>query len=413
MPGLVPVTILFAPLLLLLSTSISFPQTPDQSAQAPLAESPPPLASQPDQHRLPTPTPHEQEDAVMVLGELRGAVRALPRSAENRLNLAEWLYRIGDLDAAIEECRVAIRLNPSDPQAHLQLGVTLMAKQEWRAAASVLKEAIRLDPEVAHAHYSLGTVQYSLGNVNAAIQSYRQALELQPYFPDARYRLALLLKLTHRQQEAAQLLEEAALGGVPQAQFFLGNAYKSGQGVATNLGRAIFWWSKAAEFGHQSAADALAKLRRQALSSDQPDRRRKEALDAFQAYRDKLWDEFPDDSRAGDNDTLGTTLLKQKRADYAVPVLLKECYALSDVAQTELAKLYETGWNQHLEPFEKRILACFETTAADGFGTAKKALARIHAKGLGKQADPQKAKAALKGLPKQEMTSMLKELDLH
>ena len=152
-------------------------------------------------------------------------------------------------------------------------------------------------------------MQYSLGNLKAAIQSYRQALELQPYFPDARYRLALLLKLSNHAQEAAQLMEAAAVGGISQAQYFLGNAYQHGQGVEKDLGQAIFWWAKAIEYGYQPARDALSKLRRQALSPGQPERQRKEVLDAFQRYREKLWDEFPDYTRTDGSETLGTRLL--------------------------------------------------------------------------------------------------------
>lgn len=387
-----------------------FAQSPDDQVPSnPPIESPPPSIDEPHPSEF---TTRELEDAAIMLADLRRDVRTFPDNAEARLKLAQGLYRIGDLDAAIDECRVAIKLNPNDAKTHLQLGVILMAKQDWRAAASVLKEAVRLDPAMTHAHYSLGSVQYSSGNVKAAIQSYRQALELQPHFPDARYRLALLLKLTNRDQEAAQLMEEAAQGGIPQAQFFLANAYKNGQGVEKDLSRAIFWWTAAVAFGHQPAADALSKLRRQALSSDHKDRRRQGALDAFQAYRDKLWEGFPDYSLADDKETLGTRLLKENRADYAVSVLLQEGYALSDVAQVELAKLYETGWGQHLAPFDKKILACFEITAGEGFVPAKTILARIYGKGIGMQPDLPKAKSALKGLSKREMKSVLDELGL-
>jgi TPR repeat protein len=402
------VTILLTGLISQPLVHTSFGQPPnDQTPSAPPMESPPPLV---DEHRLSAITAGELEDAAIMLADLRGNVRMFPDNAEARLKLAQGLYRIGDLNAAIDECRVAIKLNPNDAKAHLQLGVILMAKQDWRAAASVLKEAIRLDPAMTQVHYSLGSVQYSLGNVKAAIQSYRQALELQPHFPDARYRLALLLKLTNRDQEAAQLMEGAAQGGIPQAQFFLGNAYKNGQGVEKDLSRTIFWWTTAVAFGHQPAADALSKLRRQALSPDQPDRKRKEVLDAFRGYRDRLWERFPDYSRTDDNETLGTRLLKENRADYAVSVLLQESYTLSDSASIELARLYETGWDQHLAPFDKKILTCLEATAADGFPPAKKILARIYGKGLGMEPDLQKAKAVLKGLSKQEMKSLLDEL---
>ncbi len=391
----------------------SFAQAPNDAVPLAPIESPaPPAEVLGPEHAPPDRPSFEPQDAVMALGELRGAVRVAPDNAGDRLKLANALYRIGDLDAAIEEYRVAIKLQPDDAKAHLHLGVILAAKQDWRGAASVLKEAIRLDPQLTHAYYTLGSVQYSLGNLKAAIQSYRQALELQPYFPDARYRLALLLKLSNHPQEAAQLMEAAAVGGIPQAQYFLGNAYQHGQGVEKDLGQAIFWWAKAIEYGYQPARDALSKLRRQALSPGQPERQRKEVLDAFQRYREKLWDEFPDYTRTNGSETLGTRLLSNSRFDYAVSTLLKEGYALSEIAQVELGKLYEAGWDQHLPPFDKKILACFETTAAEGFLPAKKSLVRIYGKGLGIQPDIQKAKTMAKGMSKQEAKALLDTLGI-
>ena len=401
----------------------SFAQTLDeQTAAPPVLESPDPNLKvdsnpvppppQQDEHRLSEWTEQERNNAVFMLSELRGRVRTFPASAGDRLKLAQELYRVGDLDAALDECRVALKLEPNNAQALLQHGIVLMAKQDGHAAATALMEAILLNPKLTHAHYSLGSVQYGLGNVKAAIHSYRRAIELQPNFPDARYRLALLLKLTNRDQEAAQFMEEAAIGGVPHAQFFSGNAYKSGRGVAKDLGRAIFWWTKAVEFGHQPAADALAKLRRQALSNDQRDRRRNDALDGFRAYRVLLWEEFPDYHRPDEQVTLGRTLLSNNRPDEAVAALLQESYALSDEALAELVTRYEAGLDQHLAPFDKKILGCIETLSAEGFVPAKKALARIYGQGLGMAPDRAKAKASLKGLPKQEAKALMDELSL-
>jgi TPR repeat protein len=355
----------------------------------------------------------EPANAVTALGESRGAVRLAPEHPSHRLELAQALYRIGDLEAAMEECRAAIKLQPDDANAHLQLGIILIAKQDWRAAASVLHEAVRLDPGLTDAHYSLGAVHYSLGHVNAAVQSYRQALTLQPYLPDARYRLALLLKLSKQEREAAQLMEEAALGGVPQAQFFLGNVYKNGQGVEKDLGKAVLWWSKAAEYGYQPSADLLGKLRRQALSRDQPERKRTEAQQAFGAYRRQLWEEFREYSPIDENETIGMRLFQDHRTDAAVPMLLREGYALSEGAQAQLSRLYEEGWDGVLPPHDKKILACFEQTAADGFLPAQRTLARIYGKGMGVPANVQKAKAMLKGLPKSEANALLAEFTDH
>ena len=407
---LVLVTFLFTSFCTGLSAHLSYAQTPETTPSA-VAETPPALVHT-DEHRLPELLPHERADATMVLGELRSAVRVSPGSADDRLRLAEGLYRIGDLDTAIDECRAAIALKPDHARAHLQLGMALMAKQDWRAALTELKEAARLNPELTQAHYNLGTAYYTTGNLKAAIQSYQQALLLLPSFPDARYRLALVLKLARRDKESAQFMEEAAVGGVPQAQYFLGNAYRTGQGVDKNGTLAIYWWTKAGEFGHQPALTALSLFRRQVLSTIQTEQSRLEAWNAFQGYREKLWENFPDLTRNSNSETVGTTLLKENRADQAISVLLQEGYALSDVAQTELARIYETGWEPHLPPFDKNILTCFETTAGEGFGPAKKILARIYAKGLGVKQNRLKANTVLRGLPKNEIKALLSELSL-
>jgi TPR repeat protein len=382
-------------------------ESPPPSSEA----SPAPVPT--DEHQLPELLPHERENAVMELSELRENIRRSPQSADVRLKLAQGLYRIGDLDAALDECRVALKLESHNARAHLQLGVILLAKQDGHAAAIALMEAILLDPELTHAHYSLGNVQYSLGHLTAAIQSYRRALELQPNFPDARYRLALVLKLTNRHQEAAQFMEEAAIGGVPQAQYFTGNAYRNGQGIEKNLPLAIRWWTTAVEFGQQRAAESLSQLRRQALSPDQSERRRKDAIEAFRQYRDELWADYPDAVRNDPSESLGIALLKDSQASNGVTALFAEAFALSETAEDELARLYETGLDTRLAQFDTRILACFATTAADGFTPSKKALARIYGKGLGVTPDLQKAKAMLKGLSKQEMKAILDEIAGH
>jgi len=409
---LVLVTLLFLSFIARLPVHSSFAQSPE-NAPPPAAETPPPSSetSPPpvptDEHRFPELLLHERADAVMELGELRSAVRMSPNSADGRLKLAQGLYRIGDLDAAIDECRMAIAMKPDDARAHLQLGVALMAKQDWRASLAELKETTRLNPELTQAHYNLGTVYYTTGNLKAAIQSYRKALELQASFPDARYRLALVLKLAHRDQESVQFMEEAALGGVPQAQYFLGNAYRNGQGVEKNPTLAIRWWTTAVAFGQQRAAESLSQLRRQALSPDQSERRRKDAIEAFRQYRDELWADYPNAIRNESSESLGIALLKDSQASNGVTALFAEAFALSETAQDELARLYETGLDIRLAQFDTRILACFATTAADGFIPSKKALARIYGKGLGVAPDLQKAKAMLKGLSKQEIKEAL------
>lgn len=355
----------------------------------------------------------ERPNAVTDLDALRRAIRLLPDVPEYRLQLADALLRLGELDSAIEECRSAIYLQQEDGRAHLQLGLLLSAKQDWHAAASVLKEALRLDPKLPQAHYSLGNVHYSLGDVASAMQSYRQALELRPDFLDAHYHLGLLLRVTGQMQEAISHLKTAAVGGVPKARMFLGNAYKEGQGIEKNLGLAIYWWMQAIELGEQTAFHSMSRLRRQTLAPGMTSLQRAELLKGFQSYRSLLWRDYPDMNRVSDRQSLGKTLLAQGRGEDAIWVLLKEGVALSEEANAELATLYETGFAPSLHPFDKRILTCFQTTAADGFLSTKKLLAWIYATGLGVDADMHKAKTILKGLPSNEAQALLEKAGLH
>ena len=353
-----------------------------------------------------------REQPVSVITTLRDENRSSPDHAEKRMRLAQRLYLIGDLDAALDEYRAARALNPTDAIIHAQLGAVLIARQDWKAASVALQEAVQLNPELTEAHYNLGSAQYALGAVQAATRSYRRVIELQPAFPDARYRLALLMKLTHHHQEAANLLEEAALGGVPQAQYFLGNAYQHGQGVDKNLRYAITWWAQSAMLGYQPAAETLSKLRRQVFAFNQPNQRREELVEAFRRYRHHLWDDYPGLTQHGPDQSLGGTLLEEHQSVEGLTMLLAEAYALSEPAQVVLARLYEDGLETSLAPYDHRILACLETTASEGFPPAQKALARIYAKGLGVPVNRDRAIASLKGLPKQDVQVLLDELDL-
>ncbi len=394
----------------LLSSEPVFPQSPEETsptapAEPPSAqpESPEPLpsdsvpspAAQSDHQPLPEPPAHEPEDQIALLGDLRSAVRASPDSADDRLRLADALYRIGDLESAVDEYRIAVRLNPDQTIARLRLGVALMTKQDWHGALAELKASVKSQPDLVQAHYNLGTVHYTLGNSKAAIQSYQDALQLQPEFPDARYRLALVLKLANRGKEAAEEWERAAEGGVAKAAYFLGNAYRTGQGVEKNQLLAISWWVRAAEQGVPQAVESLVQFRQAALKSPKG----KEAQ-ALGEYRRTLWRSVENLSPTDDTPSAGAALVKAGRAQDAVPLLIREAYALPETARPLLETLYEHGADGELAPFDPRILRFFESAAAAGLPGSRLMLAQIYARGLGVEPDPLKAQTLLKGFAK-------------
>ncbi len=344
---------------------------------------------------------------------LRTAARLAPDWRDPRLLLGDTLYRAGDLNGSLNEFRRLAQEGRPDPRAPLGLAKVLIAKQDWPAAQAALKEAIRLEPTLVEAHYLLGGVLYSQGRVRPAIDAYRKTLWLKPDFADAHHQLGLLLKLGNQQKEAVEAFRRAAEGGLPDAQFLVAQAYKTGNGISAELSHAIGWWIRASEQGHAQAWMALKQLRRLARAGDlQPATKgAAEASKAFADYRASLWQEVPDLPRTDDQDSVGLSLLSRARAAEAVPMLVREALALSESAQAKLEELYEQGGPEGVPPFDPRILAYLEKVATEDILAGKFTLARIYFRGLGVAKDLKRVKVLLKEFPKAERVRIWEQFE--
>src|SRR3989441_4055881 len=204
-------------------------------------------------------------DLVAATRSFREALRLQPNLVEARENLGLALYEMGDLDGTVEELRALLSRHPDAVRARLVLATALMAKQDWAAARPELEEVLRRQPDLVQALYSLGLVRYARGDLNGAIEAYRQVLARVPDHADARYNLALVLKLTHRDAEAAPEFLAAAGAGHPRAPFFARTGYPGGRGGEPETMRAILWGWRAGRPRDREAIPALAELRQTAL----------------------------------------------------------------------------------------------------------------------------------------------------
>ena len=350
-------------------------------------------------------------DRLTVIVELRTAIRLRPDFVEAHAQLGNILLQDGDTDGALDEFRLTARLAPHLPESHLALASALIAKHDWKAAAVSLKEALRLDPSLAQAHYSLGMIYYTTGQLPQAIQSYRDAVKLQSEYADAHYRLGLVLKLANRDQEAIAAFEQAAALGMARAQYFLGNAYRSGQGTSKNLPMAMWWWLRAFEQGLEDAATTLSQLRRAALA--QGPKAAKQAVPIRQAFKDYWeleWRDYPGLEREADTDTVGTTLINLGRTEDALPALLREGYTLNAAAGSALEVLYFEGDGDRLAPGDRRILQYFLTTSGEGLLHSRMVMAVLYGKGLGVPQDAARSKEYLRGMPEEEAKRVRAEL---
>lgn len=364
---------------------------------------PKPVQASPQAATLPA-SPLDEAKALLHRGEyldaatkFRETIRDYPDLIDIRLELGDALAGLGDMDGALEEYRRVIQRDPQVTLAHLKIAMLLMAKRHWKEAQAALNTALAQQPSWPQVHYALGLVRYSLGDTAGAIEAFRRVVELKPDSADAHYQLGLLLKLTKKTRDAAVEFATAAAAGHPRAQYFIGAAYASGSGIEKQMGTAVQWWMAAEDQGVQEAHDALARLRRAVYKwPDSPEGVK--AAQAFAAYREALWKEFPSITRSDSEDSLGGHLLALNHAGEAIPVLIREASAMDTLAGSQLALIYEKGADPIVPPFDPRILRYFESAAADGVPQAKLTLARIRALGLGVPADRQSALGLLKGL---------------
>jgi Flp pilus assembly protein TadD len=99
-------------------------------------------------------------------------------------------------------------------------------------AEAILKTVVAAAPRLAQAHYNLGYLYAQRGDLAGAEAEYRKAIELEPGTSDSYIALATVLDRVQRENDAVQLLQDAAerFASDGRFQFALGAA-------AFNLGR--------------------------------------------------------------------------------------------------------------------------------------------------------------------------------
>jgi tetratricopeptide (TPR) repeat protein len=123
-------------------------------------------------------------------------------SAIGRLSHTE-----GDFARANDAFQHRLRLTPNDPVAHKDLAWILIEQDRTEAAFKELTAVLALEPRDAEAHAAIGRLHLDAGRHAEAIGALRHALDLQPTLHDARYALALALKRTGREDDAAREME--------------------------------------------------------------------------------------------------------------------------------------------------------------------------------------------------------------
>jgi Tfp pilus assembly protein PilF len=116
-----------------------------------------------------------------AIAQFREAVRADPRDALLRFELALELNADAQHDAAISELRQAARLDPEDGRPHAALGAILVNLQRPAEAIDELRTAVRLDPRNPDYQTLLGNaLAPQVGGAHEAAKAFEAALRARP-----------------------------------------------------------------------------------------------------------------------------------------------------------------------------------------------------------------------------------------
>lgn len=125
----------------------------------------------------------ETNQLALAAEALRAALAAGGPRAELCFQLAELLYRQGDLGAARERYYMAIELDEDFVEARANLGCLLAEAGEIELAQAALAGALAFHPDYADAHYHLARLCDDLQQPEAAETHWRRFAELAPESP--------------------------------------------------------------------------------------------------------------------------------------------------------------------------------------------------------------------------------------
>lgn len=113
----------------------------------------------------------------------RAAMAAAGPDPETCFQLAELLYRLGDLSAARERYYTAIELDEDYVEARANLGCVLAETGQWELAVAAFQGALTYHGGYADVHYHLARTLDELGRRDEAEVHWRTFLAMAPDSP--------------------------------------------------------------------------------------------------------------------------------------------------------------------------------------------------------------------------------------
>ncbi|MDR2439271.1 MAG: tetratricopeptide repeat protein, partial [Planctomycetaceae bacterium] len=125
-----------------------------------------------------------------------------PNNFETLYETAGLLESAGNWQGAVDLYRAALAAGKPNPQIHFQIAEILYRLGDLTAARERYFMAIELDETFVEARANLGCVLAELGNNELAAAAFRGALKYHPDYAEVRFHLGMLLKRVGLTEEA-------------------------------------------------------------------------------------------------------------------------------------------------------------------------------------------------------------------
>ena len=142
------------------------------------------------------------------IAHLREAVKLNPRWAEAFAEMADMLYRIGDVDRALSAYKLALREQPTLRSAHRGAAIAYQQINDHTSAARHLRTILRSSPNDAEVWMNLGDIAVYQGDEVLARACYTRATRTDSsatqVIADARKRLSLMAEVSRKYRQTGQ-----------------------------------------------------------------------------------------------------------------------------------------------------------------------------------------------------------------
>jgi Flp pilus assembly protein TadD len=174
-------------------------------------------------------------------------------------HLAEALWLDGRLHDATAAARTAVDHEPFAREPQLLLARHELVSGDHAAAGARLRRLLQAHPDCTQCVVQLGIIEQEAGNLAAAETHYREAVAMTADFVSAQLRLAHVLWLTDRRQQASallqrveqtsqQLIESGSESWLPRWNIAVSAAIRGNRGLA------LTWFGEAVRMGRRDTA---------------------------------------------------------------------------------------------------------------------------------------------------------------